>query len=56
MDGPLGFNVVTHKYVFIDHKLEVGPFPTNFGFLYVMGPFMRADNEIGCPREVLNLF
>ena len=55
-NGPLWFTVVIHKDRAFDHNLEVGPFPSEFVFSYVLGPFMRADEDIGRSREVVYLF
>ena len=52
--GPFVFTVVPHKYVALFHHLEVGPFPENLGFPSIPGPFMRDDEYVGCPREVLD--
>ena len=49
------FPLVPHKDVVNCHHLEVGPFPANFGFLSVPGPFMRAYEEHGFSREVVDI-
>ena len=40
----------------ISHHLEVGPFPSDFVFSSVLGPFQRADGEFGISGEVVDLF
>ena len=52
-DGPLWFPIVPHKDGVFAHHLEVGPFPSDFIFPSFPGPFLRADEEFGRPREVL---
>ena len=36
--------------------LEVGTLTSNFSFYSVLGPFLRADEEIGRSGEVVYLF
>ena len=36
------------------HHLEVGPFPSDFIFSYVLVPFLRADEELGRFGEVVD--
>ena len=55
-DGNLWFSVVPHKYVELDHHLEVGPFSYNFWFLPVSSPFLRDDEDLGRPWEVVEIF
>ena len=55
-DGHLQFPVVTHEDRAFAHYLEVGPFPSNFVFSSVLGPFVRADEELGRSGEVVDLF
>ena len=50
------FTVVPHKYRAFSHHLEVGPLPSEFILSSIPGPFMRADDDIGCSREFLYLF
>ena len=38
------------------HHLEVGPFPSEFTFSSVPDHFLKADEELGISREVVNLF
>ena len=38
------------------HHLEVGLFPPEFIFSSVLGPFMRADEELRRYGEVVDLF
>ena len=38
------------------HHLEVGPFPSDFIFLFVLVPFLRDDEEPGRSREIVDLF
>ena len=40
----------------LSHHLEVSPFSDNFGFLSVPGPFLRSDEELGRPREIVDIF
>ena len=54
--GLLVFPVFPNKYGASSHHLEVGPFPFNFIFYSVPGPFLRADEELGSSREVVDLF
>ena len=54
--GNLLFTVVPQKYRAFSHHLEVGPFPSKFFFSSILGPFMRADEELGIYKEVLYLF
>ena len=54
-DGILVFPVVPHKYGELVHHLGICPFPDNFDFYYVPGPFLRDDEELGCPREVVDI-
>ena len=39
--------VVPHEDRAFSRHLEVGTFPSNIVFSYVLGPFMRADEELG---------
>ena len=55
-DGPLWFPVVLNKNIAFSHHLEVGISPSNFIFVSVPGPFLRADEELGRSREVVDLF
>ena len=55
-DGPFLFPVIPHKGRAFSHHLDVGPFPSDFFFSSVLGPFMRADENLGRSREVLDLF
>ena len=51
----MGFPVVPNKDRAIYHHLKVGPFPSDFIFPYVPGPFWRADEELGRPREGVDI-
>ena len=55
-DVPLWFPVVPHEDIAFFHYPEVGPFPSKFFFSSILGPFMRADEELGIYKEVLYLF
>ena len=55
-DGPLVFPVFSHKDRAFSHHLEVGPFPSDFIFSSVPGPFLRSDEELGRSREAVDLF
>ena len=54
-DGPLVFTIITHKDRAFVHHLEVGLFPYDFILPSAPGPFLRADEELGCPREVVDV-
>ena len=54
-DGPLGFTVVPHKDRAFYHQLELGPLPSDFTPSSVSGPFLRADEELGHSREVVDV-
>ena len=54
-DGPLRFPIVTHKDVALAHHLEVGHSLSNLRFLFVPSPFLNYDEEIGRPREVVDI-
>ena len=54
-DGTLWFTVVTNKDRAFYRQLELGPFPSNFIFSSILGPFTRADEELGGSMEVLDL-
>ena len=54
--GTLRFPVVTQKDRAFAHHLEVGPLPSDFVFSSVLGPFLRADEELWLSREVVYLF
>ena len=55
-DGSLLFSIVPNKYGALAHHLEVGPLPANSLFHYLLGPFMRSDEELGRSREVIDIF
>ena len=40
----------------LSHHLDVGPFPYNFVIHSVMNLFLRADNDIECSRESVDVF
>ena len=50
------FPVVTHKDISLAHHLKAGPFPSNFSFSSFLGLFLRDDEDLGCPREVVDVF
>ena len=54
--GTLGFHVVPYEYRAFPHHLEVCPFPSDFILSSVPGQFLRADEELGRSREVVDLF
>ena len=54
--GHLVFSVVRHKDGTLAHHLWVGPLLVNFGFHYVTDQFLRADEYLGCTRELLDIF
>ena len=54
--GPLGFPVVPQKGGLFAHHHKVGPFPYDFIFPSILGPFLRADEELGSSREVVDDF
>ena len=56
MYGPMIFTLVPHKDVNICHRLELGPFLANLRFPSVVGPFMRADENIGWYMEEVYTF
>ena len=51
----MGFPGVPCEGGAFDHCLEIGPFPSKFIFPSVLGPFFRADEELGHSREVLDV-
>ena len=55
-DGPLWFTVVPHEAGSLAHHLEVGPLSSNFILPSVPWPFLRADEELGISREVVENF
>ena len=55
-NGILLFPVVPHEYRSFSHHIELGPFPSDFVFSSVLGPFLRADEELGCSGELVDLF
>ena len=55
-DYPFLFTVVPHEDRAFSHHLEVGPLPSYFVFSSVLVSFLRADEELGSSREVLDLF
>ena len=54
-DSTLGFTVLPHKDGAFTHHLEVGPFPSDFISPSVQVLFLRVDEEIGRPREVVDV-
>ena len=55
-DGPLLFPVVLHEDRAFYHHLEVGPLTSNFVLSSSLGPFLRADEELGRSGEVVEFF
>ena len=55
-DGTLSFPIVPHKDGALAHHLEVGPLPANFGFPSILGTFLGSDEELGRPREVVDIY
>ena len=55
-DGPSRFKLVPHQDAMINHQLEVGSLPTDYVFNSATGPFLRANEELGCSREVVEFF
>ena len=55
-DGPLVFIIVLHNDGVFAYHLAVGPLPSNFIFLSVLGSFFRADCDLGHPRAVVDIF
>ena len=47
---PLLFTIFPHEDGSFTHPLEVGPFPSDFIFPSVPGPFLRADEDLGRSR------
>ena len=54
--GPLWFPAVAHKDRAFDHHLEEGPFHSYFIFYSILGPFLRANEDLGRSREVVDFF
>ena len=54
-DSQLRCTNVTHYDGSFPHNFQVGPSLTNFFFPSVMGPFLRYDEDLGCPREVVEM-
>ena len=50
------FKGVPHTYIALVNYLEVCTLTSNFGLRYVLEPLMRADEELGQPREILDSF
>ena len=50
------FTVVPHNDGVLVHHLDVCPFLDRFGFPYILGPFLRSDEELVLPREVEQIF
>ena len=53
---PLCFPIVPHEDRVFPNHFEVGPFSSKFIFSSAPSPFLRADEEHGCFKEVLDLF
>ena len=54
--GTFRFTVVPHKDGAFAHNFEVDPFPYEFNFHSVPGPFLRADEELGWSWEAVDVF
>ena len=54
--SPFLFTVVPHEGIAFSHHLELGPLHYESIFSSVQGPFLRADEELGRSREVVDLF
>ena len=54
--GPFWCHIVPHKDRAFAHYIEVVPFPSDFIFSSVLGPFLRAGEEIGRSSKGLDLF
>ena len=52
----LVFTVVILKYGSLARQIEVGTFPYNLGFPSVPLLSLSADEEFGCPKEVVENF
>ena len=46
-DAPLRCLVIPHQERAFVFHFNVAPFLDNYGFPFVMGPFMRADEDLG---------
>ena len=55
-DVPLIFTIVLQIYITLAHHFEVVTFLGNFGLPSIARPFLRDDKEIGCPKEVVDVF
>ena len=55
-DGTLLFPVVPHKDRALPNHLEVGSFYLEFVLSSILGHFLRADEELGRSREVVDIF
>ena len=54
-DGPLGFTIFPHRDGVFDHHFKVGPFPSDLTKPYSPGPLLKADEELGRPRELVDI-
>ena len=54
-DDTLVFLVVPEKDGSLAHNLDVVPLPENFGFPSVPELILRDDENLGIPREVLDM-
>ena len=50
------FPIVPHEDKAFCRHFEVGPFHSDFILSSVLGPFLRADEDLGRSREVQYLF
>ena len=54
--GPLLFLVIQHEDRAFSHHLELVNFPSDFIFFFVLGQFLRDDDELGRSGGLLDLF
>ena len=48
------FSIFPHKEGAFVHHLEIGPFPSEFVLISVLGPFLSDYKELGRSREVVD--
>ena len=53
--GPFEFSIVPHKDGAFPHHLEAGPFTSAFILTPILGPFLRNNEELGHPWEVIDI-
>ena len=54
-DGTLVLPVVPYEDGSFDYHLEIGTLPSEFIFPSVTGPFLRSDEDLGYPKEVVDI-